>query len=381
MEEKIICPRCGNTDLKYFGNLNGKLYCRKCITFQGDGIEYQTKIKKEINYQIKFELSEKQKEISQATLDNYTKGINTLIYAVTGAGKTEIVYETIAYVLSNGQTVGFAIPRKDVVIELLPRIKEAFPMCKVVAVYGEHNSDLRGDIILLTTHQLFRYKNYFDLLIIDEIDAFPYQDNQILEYFSKKSIRKNYIYMSATPSEKIKRIFLKEGFSVLTLFSRFHKNSLPIPKVIKSPDIFQYFFIIKLLKKFHEKNKRVLVFLPTIDLSEKIFKYLKLFFKKINFVNSKRKNKDQIVDDFREKRLTTLITTSILERGITIDDLQVIVMFANHQVYSSQTLIQISGRVGRNIKHPQGHVFFLTSKVTINIKNAIKDIRYFNENM
>ena len=61
----------------------------------------------------------------------------------------------------NNKKVGFAIPRKDVVVELEDRIKDAFPLNNVVRVYGGHTDLLDGDIILLTTHQLFRYNKYF----------------------------------------------------------------------------------------------------------------------------------------------------------------------------------------------------------------------------
>lgn len=62
--------------------------------------------------------------------------------------------------LNEGKTVGFATPRKDVVIDLKPRISSAFPNASVISVYGNHSYKLEADIIVLTTHQLFRYKNY-----------------------------------------------------------------------------------------------------------------------------------------------------------------------------------------------------------------------------
>ena len=381
MEGKFACPKCGNSDPRYFGHLNGKMYCRRCVTFKGKEATYRNKRKVKIEYKLKFELSNRQKEISQKTLDNYINGVNTLIYAVTGAGKTEIVYQTIAYALSEGKTVGFAIPRKDVVIELLPRICEAFPNKKVFAIYGGNHNVLEGDIIILTTHQLFRYNNYFDLLIVDEIDAFPYQNNKVLECFFQKSIRSSYIYMSATPSDKVKKLFSKDGYSMLTLFSRFHHHKLSIPKVKKMPEYLQCLYALKLLINYRQLKKRVLVFVPTIFMSKKIYCFLKIFFKDIDYVNSKRINKDQIVDEFRDKKIMILVTTSILERGITIDDLQVVVLFSNHIVYSSQALIQIAGRVGRSIDHPIGDVYFLTNEITNDIKNAIREIEFCNAHM
>ena len=136
---------------------------------------------------------------------------NILIYAVCGAGKTEILYESMAHFLSKGLQVGFCIPRKDVVIELEPRIREVFPNVEITSVYGGHNDKLTGDIILLTTHQLFRYVNYFDLLIIDETDAFPFSNNEVLKNIFTNSIRGNYIMMSATPLEWMKKKIKEEN--------------------------------------------------------------------------------------------------------------------------------------------------------------------------
>ena len=69
----------------------------------------------------------------------------------------------------------WAIPRTDVVIELVPRLKKAFPHAKVIGLHG-HSDEKNdyGDIVISTTHQLIRFYQAFDLLIIDEVDAFPY---------------------------------------------------------------------------------------------------------------------------------------------------------------------------------------------------------------
>ncbi len=42
-------------------------------------------------------------------------------------GKTEMMFETIALALQQQKRVCWAIPRADVVIELVPRLKQAFP--------------------------------------------------------------------------------------------------------------------------------------------------------------------------------------------------------------------------------------------------------------
>ena len=67
---------------------------------------------------------------------------NSLIYAVCGAGKTELVYQTMAYALEQGLQVGFTIPRRDVVIELEKRIKEAEKLGFKTCIIPESNKKL-----------------------------------------------------------------------------------------------------------------------------------------------------------------------------------------------------------------------------------------------
>ena len=174
----MYCNKCGNQNIAYFGKDKfNQYYCRKCIEFNGLSAQKAIKENKIYTLSLNYSLSPKQNELSNAIKKSFSSNKNCLVYAVCGAGKTELVYETILYALNNQKQVGFCVPRKDVVIELEPRIKVAFKEAKVISVYGEHSEVLTGDIILLTTHQLYRYNDYFDLLIIDEADAFPYKNN------------------------------------------------------------------------------------------------------------------------------------------------------------------------------------------------------------
>ena len=72
-------------------------------------------------YTLKFELTERQKQISSRLTQLVLDGKSVLLEAVCGAGKTEIVFSTIAAMLSQGKTVGFAIARRQVVLEIAER--------------------------------------------------------------------------------------------------------------------------------------------------------------------------------------------------------------------------------------------------------------------
>ena len=257
MENNFVCPRCGNSDPKYIGYLNDKPYCRFCIAMKGKEAE-----KKRINHgavvlKLEYSLSKDQKRLSEQLLANYQNRVETLVNAVCGAGKTELIYAVMAYCLSSGKTVAFAVPRRDVVIELVQRIHMVFPNNSIVSVYGGHTEKLIADIIVLTTHQLYRYNKFFDLIILDEIDAFPFKDNKLLNTMFFRAVKGSIIMMSATPSIDVIDYFSQEGRQILELNTRFHRHPLPVPRVIRKVGFLKVPYLIKKTKEFISEGKKV----------------------------------------------------------------------------------------------------------------------------
>jgi len=328
-----------------------------------------------------YPLSEDQKRISDAVVENWKQQKDTLINAVCGAGKTELVYHVIATCLSKGKNVAFAVPRRDVVIELYYRIKEVFPSNSVIPLYGGHTEKLEADIVVLTTHQLYRYENYFDLIVLDEIDAFPFKGDKLLNKMFFRAVRGNIVMMSATPPKDALEYFSRENRAILELNTRFHKHPLPVPTVVVKYGFLKFFWLVNKLKEFFLQDKVVFVFTPTIDRCELVYKILSSKLKNGSFVHSKCKDRSKKIQDFKEGKYKFLVTTAVLERGVTFKNLQVIVFDADNRIYDSQALIQISGRVGRKIDAPEGEVVFLVNKGTDEIKKAIATIKSKNTNL
>ena len=111
---------------------------------------------------------------------------------------------------------------------------------------------------------------------------------------------------------------------------------------------------------------------------ERIFKLLQLFFKNGNYVHSKRINREKIVDDFKHQKVKYLVTTSILERGVTVKDLQVIIYNASHTLFDEKALIQISGRVGRKSDAYDGEVILIGDYVSKKMEDAKRSIERAN---
>lgn len=379
--DEFVCKNCGNSNPLFIGFKNGKPYCRRCISMQGDKVQKMPLSKGAVKFELPYELTPEQSNISDNVLISFKKGKNVLIHAVCGAGKTEIVFKTIRYAIENGLQVGFAIPRREVVQEIYARLKRVFPHNDVIAVYGGNTSVLTGDIIVLTTHQIYRYPSYFDLLILDEIDAFPFKNDELLYNMFLRSIRGNYVMMSATPDRRIINELRESKCEIFQLKTRFHHMPIPEPSIIIAVGFLKYFILLKKLKKYINNKKKVIVFVPTIEKSVSVFKVISTFIAGGNYVNSKVKNSNHIINEFKADRYLYLISTSILERGITIKSLQVIVVEADDDIFDEYSLIQIAGRVGRSKDEAYGDVVFLANKENAAMRNALATIKECNEHL
>ena len=372
--ESYKCPICGNTDIHSIGMLNGKPYCRRCISFRGEEVEPKPSYPKKAPIHLEYELSPEQQELSDKLVENYKKGIDSLVFAVCGSGKTEISLQVIQYAINCGEHVAFAVPRKDVVIELHSRLSNIFNKNKVVALYGGHHDVIFGDLVVLTTHQLYRYKKYFSLIILDEIDAFPFKNNKVLENIFYNSLCGHYVMMSATPSKEIIRHFKEPNKAMLRLDTRFHRHPLPVPKFVINRTFAIYFELFKYINLFIKQDKPIFIFAPTIEECEKLYRMISIVFKGGECVHSKREYRSEIINGFRKGRYRYLVTTSVLERGVTVKNLQVIVFNSHHGVYDEGTLVQIAGRVGRKFDAPEGEVIFIGKKKTTAMEQARENI-------
>ncbi|MFA5235557.1 MAG: helicase-related protein [Bacilli bacterium] len=382
MDSLFVCPRCGNDDPRYVGFISNRPYCRRCIVFKGQEAEADVfPSSSDAELKLDYELSQEQKALSEELVAHYRNGEHVLVHAVTGAGKTEIVYAVMAAAIDSGHEVGLAIPRRDVVIELAGRLRGAFPRLTITAVYGGHHDELQGDIVILTTHQIYRYVAYFDLLVIDECDAFPFKDDPVLEAFARRSLKGVLVAMSATPTPALIERFRAPGHHILRLWTRYHRHPLPVPKTIVSSLLFNFDCLLGFIIRYRKEGKPLLIFVPTIAIGERLFFYVKIFAKKGALVHSLRPDRTEIIDSFRAGRYDYLISTSVLERGITVLNLQVVVFAADHPLFDEGTLLQMSGRVGRKAEAPEGEVTFLSRRRTPAMLAAIKTINHANAHL
>ena len=216
---------------------------------------------------------------------------------------------------------------------------------------------------------------------MDEIDAFPFKGDEVLQKMFENSICGHYVLLSATPSKDLINEFSKPGKEVLSLFARFHHHKLPVPEIKEGNYLKIYYILIKYVRKFLKENKQIFIFVPTIEDSIKTARFLNLIFHKGTYINSKSDDREDLIEDFREKKMMYLVTTAVLERGITVKDLQVIVFKADHPIYDNASLIQIAGRAGRKKDAPEGEVIFIAERKTSHMEKAIREINAANEKL
>ena len=392
---KLFCQRCNSPILEEWYLPIGAYYCRECLLMKrvrSDQALYyfpQKDFPKQDVLKWRGQLTPFQDMVSKGLLQAVDKKEEILVHAVTGAGKTEMIYQVVAKVINAGGAVCLASPRIDVCLELYKRLQNDFS-CEIALLHGESEPYFRTPLVVATTHQLLKFYQAFDLLIVDEVDAFPYVDNPILYYAVKNSVKENgmRIFLTATSTDELDRKVRLGELKRLSLPRRFHGNPLIIPKPVWLSDFERYLdkgCLSPKLKSYIDKQREttypLLIFASEIEKGEKLKEVLQKEFphEKIGFVSSVTEDRLEQVQAFRDGVLTILISTTILERGVTFPRVDVFVVEANHRLFTKSSLIQIGGRVGRSMDRPTGELVFFHDGLNVSIKKAIKEIKQMNK--
>ena len=360
VDKKLRCKRCYSQIEEDWQLPNGQYYCRACIVFgrnqEGKELYYFPSEKSEVDFPVlKWlgKLTPYQNEVSEKLLKTYKNQKHSLVHAVTGAGKTEMIYKIVAYVLENKNRVAIASPRVDVCRELFLRMQKDFT-CSISLLHADSEPYDGSPLVIATTHQLLKFYHSFDLIIVDEVDAFPFVGNVMLNHAVKqaKTETGRYIYLTATSTLALEEQVRLGALEKHHLARRFHGNPLPL-----------------------------LIFFPNIAVGEKFSITLKKYLptENIAFVSSKSEERSTIVEKFRKKELSILVTTTILERGVTFPQVDVFVCMANHHLYTSSSLIQIGGRVGRSPERPTGKLYFFHEGLSKSMLQCRKEINAMNK--
>ncbi|MDD1400423.1 helicase-related protein [Limosilactobacillus reuteri] len=395
----IRCYRCNHVTAKSLGALpQGEFYCPHCINLgRVSTLNKFYHVPEPNQFTVtepvltwKGKLSPLQQQASEKISRGMADHVQQLLWAVTGAGKTEMMFAGIAAAIERGERIGIASPRVDVCLELFPRLKAAFANCDIALLHGRQELPYHyAQLTICTTHQLLRFYHAFDNLIIDEVDAFPYAANASLLYATKQAIKENggCLYLTATPGDALLREIKSKRLVVNYLPLRYHGHLLPQIKVRLAfgwrrrlerqqlpPQVIQQ------LQETLKEGHHFLLFVPHIADLALVEAALRHSFTTFRFATVHASDLERLekVQKMRDGDYDFLVTTSILERGVTFPEIDVYVLGADDPVFSSSALVQIAGRAGRSQSQPTGRVIFWINCNCRQVNQAVSQVKYLN---
>lgn len=291
--------------------------------------------------------------------------------------------------LQQGKRICLATPRADVVRELLPRLQSAFPEVPIQGLYGDSPDRVAdASFIVATTHQLLRFSEAFDVMVIDEIDAFPFHHDASLNFAAERAMKReaSSVYLTATPRKREKRRVWMKKLPAVFIPKRFHGYPLPEPTLALTPTLKRKVRQRKLpssvgnaIKDQQASDRQLMIFLPTVEMTKWVQALLKDNGIEGESVFAEDPDRVEKVQAFRDKKFLLMLTTTILERGVTFPSVDVFVIDAGHAVFDEAALVQIAGRAGRSPDDPAGDVRFFHAGKTNAMLDAVEAIGKMNK--
>jgi len=280
-----------------------------------------------------------------------------------GCGKTMVILAS-AFMMYPFKSVLMA-PTTVLVSQIYEEAKKYLPSTFKTALItnkSKADEDLSSYDFIIGTHALlYRKLPQCDLVMVDEQHRFgTLQREMIKKLISKDKLHPHYLQFSATPIPRTMSLI----DSNLVDYS-FIKE-LPFKKDITTKIITKNDFkeLVRHIKSESAKNHQTIVVYPLVEESETI-DYLSIeeakeywlkHFDSVFVTHGKDREKEDILEEFKEKG-KVLIATTLIEVGISLPSLTTIVIVAPERM-GLATLHQLRGRVSRN--GLKGYCFLFT---------------------
>lgn len=359
--EELLVLEMGILQNKYLG---GDIFERKYNLL--DKRELVKKYLKSLN----FTLTNAQKKVITEIYKELNEGrfINRLIQGDVGSGKTIVAMTLLLYIVENGYQGVIMAPTEILATQHYLSIKNDFENLGVRtelltgSVKGKKKEKLLEEIkngevkLIIGTHALIEdnveFKN-LGLIVIDEQHRFGVVQRKKLR---DKGILSNLLVMSATPIPRSLALSIYGDLDV-SIIDELPPGRKPIKtKWINNDADLQkvYNFIAKKLKD----GRQAYFIVPLIEDSDKISAKSVEEYKseienvfsdrKIGILHGKMKNseKDKVMQDFKNKKIDILLSTTVVEVGVNVPNASIITII-NAERFGLSSLHQLRGRVGR----------------------------------
>lgn len=341
-----------------------------------------------------YELTNDQNKAVEDILNDYNNSVpmTRLLNGDVGSGKTVVSAIAILNCIKNGFSSILLAPTTVLAkqhFETFKKLLKNFNVDIELCISSEKSISDADNKLIIGTHAILyemELPKDLNLVIIDEQHRFGVEQR---EYFRKKSrYSPHYLTMTATPIPRsLTEIFFggldvseikekpKNRIEVKTYYTpvkkRYECFDWVKEKIIQSKGKDQAFFIYPLIEET-EKSTRKSVLNEYENLME-IFKGLK-----VKYLHGKLKEneKSKLLEEFREKKIDILVSTTVIEVGIDIPDATIMVV-EDAERFGLAQLHQLRGRVGRSDK--ESYCFVIPSNSVERKSPAEERLIYFSK--
>lgn len=337
---------------------------------QGNAILYDVDKLKIFIKTLPFELTKAQKRVVNEICSDLRneKHMHRLLQGDVGSGKTIVAAICLYAVVSVGYQGALMVPTEILAEQHMESLLELFDPLEVkVALLTSSTKTAErrrilaelsnGEINLIVgTHSLIQEEVKFSrlgLVITDEQHRFGVNQRKQLR---EKGDRPDVLFMTATPIPRTLAI-TAYGEMDVSVIDELPAGRIPIetrwilPKQIDS--------VLNWMTKQLKSGQQAYVICPLIEESEmldvknatEIYEHLSEFFGstyKVGLLHGKMKSKDKeaIMESFKENQLQVLVSTTVIEVGVNVPN-STMMMIMDADRFGLAQLHQLRGRVGR----------------------------------
>ena len=338
---------------------------------ESEGISLDKNVKmSELIDKLPFRLTKAQLRVLEE-IDNdleSSKPMNRLLQGDVGSGKT-VVAEIAAYkAVKSGYQVAIMAPTAILATQHLESFTSLLDdtgiKCELLisGISKKKKEDIlerlkNGEIdILIGTHALLEenvvFKN-LGLVVTDEQHRFGVRQRSTI---AKKGDNPNVLVMTATPIPRTLALILYGDLDISIIDelppNRKKIDTFPVTKEMDDR-------VNNFIKEQIDSGRQAYIVCPLVEDSEEIDarsvlelaeKYKNVVFKdyKVEYLHGKMKpkEKDEIMERFKNKEIDILISTTVIEVGVNVPNANIMVI-ENAERFGLAQLHQLRGRVGR----------------------------------
>ncbi|MBU0693987.1 MAG: ATP-dependent DNA helicase RecG [Candidatus Omnitrophica bacterium] len=348
---------------------------------KGPLFKIREEVLKKIRKKLPFELTLAQEEAFSQIRSSLEKPypMHCLLQGDVGCGKTVVAIFAAGICVDCGSQAAFMVPTEVLAYQhkqTLERIFKEFKFKIEVLTSSLSKKKIEkikvelkeGKInIIVGTHSLIQEKIEFKklgLVVIDEQHRFGVAQRVLLP---KKGVNPHCLVMSATPIPRSLALSLY-GDLDLAVIKELPKGRISPQTIWVKEEKRKW--VYDFLKTKLEEGRQIFVIYPVIEESvDEDLKSLEVMHKEIckqfssfsvGMFHGKIKSQEKlkVIKEFREKKINILVSTTVVEVGINIENASVMVV-ENPERFGLAQLHQLRGRIQRSIYQPH---FILISK-------------------